>query len=49
MNNPKFNNHIDIYPENKTTTDDPKWANYLDRLEFDNDGTSTHDYNIIFI
>ena len=41
-NNPKFNDYIDvIYPkelEIKDTTDAPKWANYLDHLEFDEDG-----------
>ena len=40
LNNPKFNDYIDvIYPkelEIKDTTD-PKWANYLDHLEFDED------------
>ena len=44
LNNPKFNDYIDvIYPnelEIKDTTDAPKWANYLDLyLEFDEDGT----------
>ena len=38
----KFNDYIDvIYPkelEIKDTTDAPKWANYLDHLEFDEDG-----------
>ena len=42
MNNPKFNDYIDvIYPkelEIKDTTDAPKLANYLDHLEFDEDG-----------
>ena len=42
LNNPKFNNYIDvIYPKEldiKDTTDAPKWANYLDHLEFDEDG-----------
>ena len=43
LNNPnKFNDYIDvIYPrelEIKDTTDAPKWANYLDHLEFDEDG-----------
>ena len=43
MNNPKFNDYMDvIYPEEleiKDTTDAPKWANCLDhRLEFDEDG-----------
>ena len=42
MNNPKFNDYIYvIYPkelEIKDTTDYPKWANYLDHLEFDEDG-----------
>ena len=42
MNNPKFNDYIDvIYPkelEIKDTTDAPKWANYLGHLEFDEDG-----------
>ena len=43
LNNPMFNNYIDvIYPnelEIKDTTDAPKWANYLDlNLEFDEDG-----------
>ena len=37
LNNPKFNDYIDvIYPneiEIKDTTDAPKWANYLDHLE----------------
>ena len=42
MNNYKFNDYIDvIYPkklETKDTTDDPKWANYLDlHLEVDED------------
>ena len=40
LNNPKFNDYI-IYPkelEIKDTTDAPKWANYLDHLEFDEDG-----------
>ena len=41
MNNPKFNDYIDvIYPkelEIKDTTDAPKLANYLDHLEFDED------------
>ena len=39
LNNPKFNDYIYvIYPkelEIKDTTDYPKWANYLDHLEFD--------------
>ena len=43
MNSPKFNDYMDvIYPkelEIKDTTDSPKWANYLDHLEFDEDGT----------
>ena len=39
MNNPKFNDYIDVtYPEEleiKDTTDAPKWVNYLDlHLEF---------------
>ena len=42
MNNPKFNDYIDvIYPkelEIKDTTDAPKWPNYLDHLKFDEDG-----------
>ena len=42
MNNPKCNDYIDvIYPkelEIKDTTDAAKWANYLDHLEFDEDG-----------
>ena len=42
LNNPKRNDYIDvIYPkelEIKDTTDAPKWANYLDHLEFDEDG-----------
>ena len=43
LNNPKFNDYIDvIYPEKleiKDTTDAPKWANYLYlHLEFDEDG-----------
>ena len=42
LNNPKCNDYIDvIYPkelEIKDTTDAPKWANYLDHLEFDEDG-----------
>ena len=42
MNNPRFNDYIDvIYPselEIKDTTDAQKWANYLDHLEFDEDG-----------
>ena len=42
LNNPKFNDYIDvIYPkefETKHTTDAPKWANYLDHLELDEDG-----------
>ena len=43
MNNPKFNDYIDvIYLKEldiKDTTDAPKWANYLDlHLEFDEDG-----------
>ena len=42
LNNPNFNYYIDvIYPkelEIKYTTDAPKWANYLDHLEFDEDG-----------
>ena len=41
LNNAKFNDYIDvIYPkelEIKDTTDAPKWANYLDHLEFDED------------
>ena len=42
LNNPKCNDYIDvIYPkelEIKDSTDAPKWANYLDHLEFDEDG-----------
>ena len=42
LNNPKLNDYIDvIYPkelEIKYTTDAPKWDNYLDHLEFDEDG-----------
>ena len=43
LNNPKFNDYIIdvIYPkelEIKDTTDAPKWANYLDHLEFVEDG-----------
>ena len=44
LNNPKFNDYIDvIYPKeletkHTCTTDAPKWANYLDHLEFDEDG-----------
>ena len=42
LNNSKFNDYIDvIYSkelEIKDTTDAPKWANYLDHLEFDEDG-----------
>ena len=38
----KFNYYIDVtYPaelEIKDTTDDPKWANYLHHMEFDEDG-----------
>ena len=41
LNNPKFNDYIDvIYPkklEIKDTTYAPKWVNYLDHLEFDED------------
>ena len=50
MNNPKFDDFIDIYPkelEIKDTTDAPKWANYLVLyLEFDEYGklyTRLHD------
>ena len=42
LNNPKFDDYIDvIYPkelEINDTTDAPKLANYLDHLEFDEDG-----------
>ena len=42
MNNPKCNDYIDVIYlkelEIKDTTDAPKWANYLDHLEFDEDG-----------
>ena len=42
LNNPNFSDYIDvIYPkelEIKDTTDAPKWANYIDHLEFDKDG-----------
>ena len=42
MNNPKFDDYIDIYPkelEIKDTTNAPKWDNYLDLyLEFDEYG-----------
>ena len=41
LNNPKFNDYIDvIYPklEIKDTIDAPKWANYHDHLQFDEDG-----------
>ena len=44
LNNPKFNDYIDvIYPKELeiNTTDAPKWANYLDHLEFDEDGRQT--------
>ena len=42
LNNPKFNDYIDvIYPQKleiKDTSYAPKWANHLDlRLEFDDD------------
>ena len=42
LNNPKCNDYIDVIYlkelEIKDTTDAPKWANYLDHLEFDEDG-----------
>ena len=42
LNNHKFNDYIGvIYPkelEIKDIRDAPKWANYLDHLEFDEDG-----------
>ena len=42
LNSPKFNDYIDIIYtkelEIKHTTDSPKWVNYLDHLEFDEDG-----------
>ena len=42
LNNPKFNYYIGvIYPEEldiKDTAYALKWANYLDRVEFDEDG-----------
>ena len=42
MNNPKCNHYIDVIYlkelEIKDTTDAPKWANYLDHLEFDEGG-----------
>ena len=41
LNNPKCNDYIDVIYrkelEINETTDAPKWANYLDHLEFDED------------
>ena len=39
LNNPKCNDYIDvIYPKELEITDAPKWSNYLDHLEFDEEG-----------